>query len=102
MRKEKVPKGKKEKVSKKVSGNISSGGAGCGMARKLSVEYLGAIYHLMNRGDRRESIFKDDEDRRRFLGTLGEACGKVSERSISPGYCRVLLNRKATFTNSWD
>ena len=27
------------------------------MARKLRVEYAGAIYHLMNRGDRRESIF---------------------------------------------
>jgi len=30
--------------------HISSGGAGYGMARKLSVEYPGAIYHLMNRG----------------------------------------------------
>ena len=47
------------------------------MARKLRVEYPGAIYHLMNRGDRRESIFKDDEDRQRFLGTLGEACVKT-------------------------
>jgi hypothetical protein len=55
--------------------HISAGGAGCGMARKLRVEYPGAIYHLMNR-DRRESIFKDDEDRQRFLGTLGEACVK--------------------------
>ena len=24
------------------------------MARKLRVEYAGAIYHVMNRGDRRE------------------------------------------------
>ena len=47
------------------------------MARKLRVEYPGAIYHLMNRGDRRESIFKDDEDRQRYLGTLGEACVKT-------------------------
>ena len=47
------------------------------MARKLRVEYPGAIYHLMNRGDRRESIFKDDEDRQRFLVTLAEACGKT-------------------------
>jgi putative transposase len=31
----------------------------------------------MNRGDRREPIFKDDQDRRRFLDTLGEACGKT-------------------------
>ena len=47
------------------------------MARKLRVEYPGAIYHVMNRGDRREPIFKDDQDRRRFLSTLGEACDKT-------------------------
>ncbi len=47
------------------------------MARKLRVQYPGAIYHLMNRGDRREPIFKDDEDRRRFLHTLGQACAKT-------------------------
>jgi putative transposase len=35
------------------------------------------VNHLMNRGDRREPIFKDDLDRRRFLETLGEACGKT-------------------------
>ena len=47
------------------------------MPRKLRIEYPGAIYHLMNRGDRREPIFKDDEDRRLFLATLGECCGKT-------------------------
>jgi hypothetical protein len=30
------------------------------MARKLSVEYPGAVYHVLNHGDRREPIFKDD------------------------------------------
>ena len=48
------------------------------MARKLRVEYPGAIYHVMNRGDRREPIFVDDFDRRRFLETLAEACDKTS------------------------
>ena len=47
------------------------------MARKLRVEYPGAIYHVINRGDRREPIFRDDADRRRFLETLGEACAKT-------------------------
>ena len=28
------------------------------MARKLSVEYPGAVYHVMNRGDRRDAIFR--------------------------------------------
>ena len=43
------------------------------VARKLRVEYPGAIYHVMNRGDRREPIFQDDADRKRFMETLGEA-----------------------------
>ena len=47
------------------------------MARKLRVQYPGAVYHLMNRGDRREPIFKDDQDRQRFLETLGQACTKT-------------------------
>ena len=47
------------------------------MGRKLRVQYPGAIYHVMNRGDRREPIFKDDADRERFLQTLGEACAKT-------------------------
>jgi REP element-mobilizing transposase RayT len=47
------------------------------MARPLRVEYPGAVYHVLNRGDRREPIFKDDTDRQAFLATLGEACGKT-------------------------
>ncbi len=47
------------------------------MPRQLRIEYVGAIYHLMNRGDRREPIFGDDADRKRFLETLGEVCAKT-------------------------
>ncbi len=47
------------------------------MARKLRVQYPGAMYHVMNRGDRREAIFTDEEDRKRFLETLGQACEKT-------------------------
>ena len=47
------------------------------MPRKLRVEYPGAIYHVMNRGDRREDIFKDDRDREHFLSALGEVCAKT-------------------------
>ena len=45
--------------------------------RKLRIEYPGAIYHVMNRGDQHEDIFMDDEDRRKFLSTLDEACQKT-------------------------
>jgi len=41
------------------------------------VQYPGAIYHVMNRGDHQKPIFKDDEDRQTFLKTLDEACGKT-------------------------
>jgi REP element-mobilizing transposase RayT len=47
------------------------------MARKLRIQYAGAVYHVMNRGDRREAIFHDDPDRRCFLETLAEACAKT-------------------------
>jgi REP element-mobilizing transposase RayT len=40
-------------------------------------EFAGAIYHVMNRGDRREDVFRDALDRRRFLATLTEACEKA-------------------------
>jgi len=40
------------------------------------VEYPGAIYHVMNRGDRWEPIFRDDADRKRFVESLGEACAR--------------------------
>ncbi len=41
------------------------------------MEYAGAIYHLMNRGDRREDIFRDDQDRKLFLVALEQACQKT-------------------------
>ena len=51
------------------------------MPQALRIEYPGAIYHLMNRGDRREAIFKDDEDHRWFIKTHGEARLKT-ERQV--------------------
>src|SRR3982750_2575042 len=47
------------------------------MPRKLRLEYAGAIYHLMNRGEHREDIFVDEKDRARFLEKLGETCQKT-------------------------
>jgi hypothetical protein len=51
--------------------------AGFEMARKLRVEFEGAVYHVMNRGDQRERIFVGEEDRKLFLATLGQACAKT-------------------------
>ncbi len=55
------------------------------MARQLRIEYAGAIYHVMSRGDRRETIFLDDEDRKGFLRTLGEACERAGWEVLA--YC---------------
>src|SRR5438105_1122882 len=50
------------------------------MARKLRLEYAGAVYHVMNRGSHRQSVFRSDYDRELFLKTLGEACAKTDWR----------------------
>ena len=41
------------------------------MARPLRIEFPGAFYHVTSRGDRREAIYEDDEDRVAFLDVLG-------------------------------
>ena len=38
----------------------------------MHIEFPGAIYHVMSRGDRREEIFHDEVDRQDFLRTLAE------------------------------
>jgi REP element-mobilizing transposase RayT len=48
------------------------------MARKLRIQFPGAIYHVMSRGDRREDIFRDDFDRESFLQALADVCGRTS------------------------
>ena len=62
--------------SERLTGFLGLEILGTGMARKLRLEYEGAIYHVMDRGDRREDIFWDDEDRERFMETLDECCGQ--------------------------
>jgi REP element-mobilizing transposase RayT len=47
------------------------------MARPLRIEYPGAVYHVMARGNHGQKIYRDDADRKLFLETLGEACHKT-------------------------
>jgi len=42
------------------------------MPRQVRIEFAGAIYHAMARGDRREPIVKDDADRDAYVKLLGE------------------------------
>lgn len=57
------------------------------MPRHLRLEYEGAIYHVLNRGDRREPIFHDRSDRLLFLETLADACQKTEWRIHA--YCQM-------------
>ena len=47
------------------------------VARPLRIEYAGAIYHVLSRGDRREAIVRDDVDRKRFLSILERTCQRT-------------------------
>ena len=44
------------------------------MARKLRLEFPGAIYHIINRGNYRSWIFRDDKTKAAFETCLFEAC----------------------------
>jgi putative transposase len=50
------------------------------MARQVRIEYAGAFYHVMARGDRREAIVRSNADRELFVETLGETCQKTGWR----------------------
>jgi len=52
------------------------------MPRELRIEYEGAIYHVMSRGDRREPIFEDAKDRETLTKTLAQACEKAEQQEI--------------------
>lgn len=45
-------------------------GAVYAMARPLRIEFPGALYHVTSRGNARQRVFLDDEDRETFLATL--------------------------------
>lgn len=47
------------------------------MPRAPRIEFEGAVYHIMARGNRREPIVFDDDDRKLFVTTLAEVCGRT-------------------------
>ena len=50
------------------------------MARRPRLQYPGAIYHVMSRGNRKGPIFDDDEDRCLFLETLRRTVSRYDVR----------------------
>lgn len=55
------------------------------MSRPLRIEFAGALYHITSRGDRRDDIYLDDEDRKRFLEVFAEVCDR--HRWACHAYC---------------
>ena len=50
------------------------------MALKIRLEYAGAGYHVMARGNQGRDIYDDERDRKLWLETLGEVCAKTGWR----------------------
>jgi REP-associated tyrosine transposase len=57
------------------------------MARPLRVEFEDAIYHLCGRGNARQAIFHDEQDRARFVELLSES----AQRFEAAVFCFVLM-----------
>ncbi len=51
------------------------------MPRPLRVQYPGAVYSGMARGNQGREILQDDQDLQRWLVTLREACQKTGWRT---------------------
>jgi REP element-mobilizing transposase RayT len=55
------------------------------MTRPLRLEFPNTLYYVTSRGDRREAIFEDDDDRVRFLEILGTVVADYNW--LCHGYC---------------
>ena len=83
------------------------------MSRPLRIEFPGAYYHVMNRGNRREDIFLTDKDRTVFLDGLADSCETYRIKLIAyseylkkypwstfPGHC-YLRKRNKNIDYGW-
>ena len=57
------------------------------MTRPLRLEYAGALYHVTSRGDRREDIYLDADDRNEWLQVLGHVCSRYNW--VIHAYCQM-------------
>lgn len=65
------------------------------MPRSLRIEYEGAVYHVMNRGNGGQEIYQDEEDYRIFLELLGKTClaygWSIHSFVLMPNHYHLLL-----------
>ena len=57
------------------------------MARPLRIEFPGALYHVTSRGDGRDDIYFEDQDRELWLNVLDLVCGRYNW--IIHAYCQM-------------
>lgn len=55
------------------------------MTRTLRLEFEGALYHIISRGDRRENTYETDADRHGFVALLADVCETYNWRCHA--YC---------------
>jgi len=70
------------------------------MSRVPRLEFDGGLYHLMARGNRRQEIFHDDDDRRRFMGRLCTMIGRTDLELyafvLMPNHVHLVARRRHT------
>ena len=57
------------------------------MSCPLRIEFPGAVYHAPSRGDRREPIYRDDEDRTTHLEVIAQAIDRFDAQVLA--YCQM-------------
>jgi hypothetical protein len=57
------------------------------MSRPLRIEFPGAVYHVTLRCDRREPIYRDDEDRTTQLEIMARAMDRFDAQVLA--YCQM-------------
>ena len=53
------------------------------MARPLRIEFSHAIYHVTSRGDRREPIYRSDDDRRMHLDVIAQTMSRFDAQLLA-------------------
>ena len=76
------------------------------MARQPRVEFRGAVYHVMCRGNRGEVVFREDSERTLWLDTMEEAVEKTGWRVhayvlMDNHYHFLLETHMANLVNRW-
>ena len=57
------------------------------MDRPLRIEFAGTLYHVTSRGDGRDDIYVEDEDRKRWLDVLDQVFERFNP--VIHAYCQM-------------